>query len=78
MSIIADKIANPTKFYHSPREVKQDDSLTKAEKITLLINWLDDEKLKSIATEENMGAAESSDGSNVLSLERLIGYYKTH
>lgn len=78
MGMKEDKISNPTKFYHSPKEVKDDEGLTKSEKVTLLMNWLDEEKLKSTATEENMLPSGKAEPSYVLSLERLLEYYKTH
>ncbi|MBA2656422.1 MAG: hypothetical protein H0U70_05490 [Tatlockia sp.] len=49
-----EKIANPTKFFQSPEELNNDNSLSALEKIKSLENWLDEIVLKQIAEEENM------------------------
>lgn len=76
MSTIAEKIANPTKFYRSPHEVNDDKSLSKEEKITLLINWRDDENLKSIATNENMLPPRTNERSYLADIEALLDEYQ--
>jgi hypothetical protein len=77
MDTTAEKISNPMKFYRHPDEVKQDDSLTRDEKITLLLNWQDDEKLKSIATDENMLPPKSNEKSYMACIEKLLSYYQS-
>ncbi|MDP1603208.1 MAG: hypothetical protein Q8M03_08085 [Legionella sp.] len=74
----AEKISNPTKFYRHPNEVRDDDTLTKEEKITLLLNWQDDEKLKSIATEENMLPPFPNEKSYMACIEKLLEYYQSN
>lgn len=77
MSIISEKVSNPTKFYRHPREVTEDSSLTNSEKIKLLINWRDDEKLKSTATNENMPSPYNADTDLLGSIEKLLAHYQT-
>lgn len=72
-----EKIANPTKYYQHPDEVKNDSSLSNEEKLKLLINWRDDETLKSIATNENMPSTNNSDNNHIAIIEQLIAYYQS-
>ena len=71
-----DKIANPTKFYRHPDEVKKDPSLSKEEKITLFENWLDDIKLKLIAEEENMPSTIEGPKYYIREINEILSSYK--
>ena len=55
-----DKIANPLDYYKHPSEVDHDDELNIEDKVKLLINWLDDIKLRQTAESENMPPAHES------------------
>jgi len=71
----ADKIANPTKFFESPDEVKNSTELSIPEKIKLLENWLDDVKLKFVAEEESMLSTTPAPQNFVKEINALLEYY---
>ncbi|HRD69275.1 MAG TPA: hypothetical protein PK657_03955 [Legionella sp.] len=73
-----DKIANPTKYYHHPNEVKDDPELSTDEKIILFENWLDDIKLKLIAEEENMPCTLEAPKYYIKEINDLLTDYKNH
>ncbi|WP_133129369.1 hypothetical protein [Legionella yabuuchiae] len=70
-----DKIANPVKFYTTPREVELDDELSVDEKIKVLTNWLDDINLRITAESENMPAHEET-RFYMAEVERLLHKYQ--
>lgn len=76
MPTIEQKIANPSKFYRHPRDVKADKELSIAHKITLLTNWRNEEELKSIATEENMLPADDGNNVSIASIETMLAEYQ--
>lgn len=76
MSTNGERIADPGRYYHHPTEVKSDNRLSVTEKITLLQNWRDDEKLRSIATNENMLAANGADNCRLDDIEKLLAFYE--
>lgn len=47
-------LKDPTVFYHLPRDVLEDPSLTKEQKIKVLQQWEYDARELLVATEENM------------------------
>lgn len=71
-----DRVANPTKFYRHPEEVKKDPSLSDAEKIILFENWLDDIKLKLIAEEENMSSTIDGPKYYIKEINEILSQYK--
>lgn len=75
MNTNEDKIANPLKFYQRPEEIEKDTSLSIEEKIKLLLNWLDDIRLRQVAEAENMPAADNS-RTYVAEIEQLLHQYQ--
>ncbi len=71
-----EKIANPTKFYRHPEEVKKDISLDLEDKIKLLENWLDDIKLNLIAKEKDLLEADGNQN-YTKEIEGLLAVYNT-
>ncbi|WP_133128921.1 hypothetical protein [Legionella nagasakiensis] len=76
MNTTQDKIANPLNYYKKPIEVEQDRTLSVAEKIKLLTNWLDDINLRQIAEAENMQAKDNG-RTYIADVERLLHKYQT-
>ena len=76
MSLIQDKIANPLNFYKNPLEVDADTSASRADKIKILLSWLNDIDLRHIAEAENMPPTHPS-FDHVVTIERLLREY-TH
>jgi hypothetical protein len=75
MKTVLDKIANPLKFYRHPQEVEMDEELSRADKIKLLMNWLDDIKLRQIAEGENMPSPRELHYYTA-DVENLLNYYR--
>ena len=74
MNLTQKKTVNPLNFYKHPQEVDADNSLTKEEKIIILINWLDDIIQRQIAEAENMPPTHES-FYHVAAIERLLREY---
>lgn len=72
---IADKIANPTKFYQHPNEIKMDTTLSTEDKIKSLENWLDDIKLKQVAEEEYMLSTQDNGKNYIKEINNLLEEY---
>ena len=75
MNTKEDKIANPLDYYEHPNEVDKDTHLTIDEKVKLLINWLDDIRLRQTAEEENMPPAEDT-RYYMADVERILHQYQ--
>ena len=73
----ADKIADPLSFYKNPTGVANDDTLSVAEKIKLLENWLDDIKLRQIAISENMQPEFAEPRYYTAEVASLLAKYKS-
>ena len=76
MNKAQDKISNPLNFYKTPSEVESDDELSIAEKIKLLVNWIDDIKLRQIAEAENMTSSHET-RYYMAEVERLLHKYQS-
>ncbi len=59
---------NPSRYYHGPQAIADDEDLTVEQKLSLLENWAADEERLLVATEENMGGGESSRLDEVLAV----------